>query len=147
MGTPEYIAPEQALGQATDGRSDLYALGCVGFWLLTGKVLFERTNTLMLLLAHIQDTPPDLKPFVPGPLPEGLERILRACLAKAREDRPQTARELLAQLRAIEVPPEQAWSEEAAHSWWEKHHPVALTRPVSVNAPAPRELSVLHSAE
>jgi serine/threonine protein kinase len=147
MGTPEYIAPEQALGQETDGRSDLYALGCVGFWLLTGKVPFERANTLMLLLAHIQDTPPELKPLMPGPLPEGLERALRACLAKAREDRPQTARELLAQLRAIEVPAEQAWTDDAAHSWWQKHHPAAVSRGASSNAPAPRELSVLNSAQ
>lgn len=147
MGTPEFIAPEQALGRETDARADLYALGCVGFWLLTGKLLFERGNTLMLLMAHIQDAPPELAPLTPGPLPAGLERALRSCLAKAREDRPQSARELLALLRAIEVPPEQAWTEEAARAWWQAHHPARPARSTVGSVAPPRELNVLNGAE
>src|SRR5262249_43576136 len=55
MGTPEFMAPEQALGHKLDGRADIYALGCVGYWLLTGHLVFKKDAPMMLLIAHIQE--------------------------------------------------------------------------------------------
>ena len=57
-GTPAFMAPEIALGQAdVDGRADIYAVGCVAYWLLTGEVVFKRENPLATVLAHVRDEP------------------------------------------------------------------------------------------
>jgi serine/threonine protein kinase len=125
MGTPEFMAPEQALGRALDGRADLYALGCVGFWLLTGRVVFQKEQAMQILLAHIQEPPPSLQTCAPQAVAPGLERAILDCLAKSPEHRPQDARELLRRLMAAEreLPPDEVWTEERAHGWWAQHQP------------------------
>jgi len=125
MGTPAYMAPEQALGYELDGRADLYALGCIGFFLLSGRLLFERNGSLPMMMAHITDAPPELKSHVPNYLPAELSAVLLRCLAKKPNGRPSNARALAAALKAIHIPPDQAWSEAQAQAWWAARKPKA----------------------
>jgi serine/threonine protein kinase len=123
MGTPSYMAPEQALGHPVDHRVDLYALGCVAFWLLSGRIVFEDDNAMRLMLAHVTQAPPDVRALVSGYVPDELVALIGACLAKSPDDRPASARELAAQLRAIEVPAEHAWTAERVDAWWTQYRP------------------------
>jgi serine/threonine-protein kinase len=120
-GTPAYIAPEVVRGDGVaDHRVDIYTLGCVGYWLLTGRLVFQAPNAIQLMYQHA-NTPP-VPPSQRSELeisPE-LDRIILACLAKHPDDRPQTAGELSRQL-ATAVPT--GWTEEQAHRWWDRHHP------------------------
>jgi serine/threonine-protein kinase len=103
----------------------LYALGCVGFWLLTGRVVFQKPQAMQILLAHIQEPPPSLDPYAPEPVARGLELAILDCLAKSPDHRPQDARELWRRLAQVEreLPPDQVWTEERAHGWWAQHQP------------------------
>jgi serine/threonine protein kinase len=140
MGTPEFMAPEQALGQRLDGRADLYALGCVGYWLLTGQLLFKKDTPMMLLIAHINEPTPPLAAHASSPVPHGLELCIMDCLAKSADHRPQNARELLARLTAAEreLSPEQLWTEEHARAWWHRHQPPQRSSSPSGLTPSPQ---------
>jgi serine/threonine-protein kinase len=119
-GTPAYLAPEMALGETCDGRADLYALGCVAFYLLTGQLVFQASNGLQMITKHIQETPvPPSRRTELEVAPE-LDAVVLACLAKKPEERPQTASELDRMLADIEIQP---WSEEAATQWWRTRQP------------------------
>jgi serine/threonine-protein kinase len=122
-GTPAFIAPEQALGGSIDGRADLYATGCVAYWLLTGELVFTADTTMGVLLhhAHTAPTPPSERSETPVPVE--LERLIMSCLAKNPDERPQTARELSKCLAEIELPA--VWDEERAREWWMQHEPTA----------------------
>jgi serine/threonine protein kinase len=138
MGTPEFMAPEQALGQTLDGRADLYALGCVGYWLLTGQLLFKRETSMLLLVAHINEPPPPLDLYVV--IPQALKLCLMDCLAKSVDQRPQHARALLARLVAAEaeLAPDDVWNDERAQAWWQRHQPPAHSSPPSGLTPSPQ---------
>jgi len=118
LGTPGFMAPEQILGMQLDGRADLYALGCVAWWLLTGREVFEREAEAKLLHKHIYERAPSLAAAAPGWIPAELEAIIAACLAKDANDRPANARELGARLAAIRIPDEHAWTAARARAWW-----------------------------
>ncbi len=90
MGTPDYISPEQALGQTLDGRSDIYSLGVTLFYLLTKQLPFRADTTLALALMHIHEAPPSLC-MVRADISPGLDRVVRKALAKNPEQRFQTA--------------------------------------------------------
>lgn len=127
------------LGTQLDGRADLYALGCVAWWLLTGDEVFDRSGEpLRILHRHIYEPVPSLRARVPGWCPPELELALAACLAKQPEDRPRDARALAAQLRAIEIPPQHAWTLERARDWWARYQP-----PAPAAAVATREVQVI----
>ena len=125
VGTPGYIAPEAWFGSQIDARADLYALACVGWWLLTGREVFPRTNEDAAIVAHAKEDPPALAPLVHGWLPGELERVIVACLAKDPSARPADARALARALRAIAIPAEHAWTEDHAQAWWREHMPAA----------------------
>ena len=119
-GTPAYLAPEMALGEPADASADLYALGCVAYFLLTGQLVFQAANGLQMITKHIQEKPvPPSQRSELDVVPE-LDRVVLACLAKKPEDRPGSAAELEWMLAEIEVEP---WSEEAATQWWQTHQP------------------------
>jgi serine/threonine protein kinase len=120
LGTPAYMSPEQILGHDTDGRSDLYALGCVAVWLLSGTVPFASETAMAVMLAHVTQAPPELSKLVPHPIPPELDQIIVQCLAKAPADRPRDAATLAAQLGAIAVPPEQRFTGDHAREWWKR---------------------------
>jgi serine/threonine protein kinase len=129
VGTPGYIAPEAAFGARIDARADLYALGCVAWWLLTGREVFPRKDDDDVVLSHANDPVPELGPLVDGWLPAGLERVIVACLAKRPQDRPHDARALAKDLRAITIPDEHAWTEDDAQAWWRDPRVVSAAIP------------------
>ncbi|HET9950307.1 MAG TPA: serine/threonine-protein kinase [Candidatus Eisenbacteria bacterium] len=121
-GTPAFIAPEQALGRSgLDGRVDLYATGCVAYWLLTGSLVFSGETPLQILLRHVNDPPAPPSSRTELPIPPALERLVLACLAKDPGARPQSARELSDALAAIDGA--EVWSEGRARAWWDAHLP------------------------
>lgn len=125
MGTPECIAPEQALGEAVDGRADIYAFGCVAWFLLTGHAVFDRAKTAQaMLLAHIRQEPPRLREQLPD-APLELEELLGRCLAKRAEQRPESMHAIFVDLARIEmkIAADEVWTEERAHAWWRVHAP------------------------
>lgn len=102
VGTPHFFSPEQALGASdVDGRADLYAMGCVFFTLLTGKRPFHTVRgPVDIARAHVERTPPKLSDVAPdGGIPGALELVVQRALAKRREDRYQTAREMADAIR------------------------------------------------
>lgn len=102
MGTVEYMAPEQALGDAVDARTDLYSLGVMLFELLTGRLPFEDGDPLEVLRRHIEQTPPSLSVVAPDAgIPPLLEEVVTQLLAKRPADRVQTAEELKARLGRV----------------------------------------------
>ena len=120
-GTPAYTAPEMIRGdRVADHRVDIYTLGCVGYWLLTGRLVFEAPTAIQLMYQHANAVPVPPSQRSELAISPELDRILLACLAKYPEDRPQTAAELARQL-ATAVPA--AWTEEQAQRWWDRHHP------------------------
>jgi tRNA A-37 threonylcarbamoyl transferase component Bud32 len=104
LGTPPYMAPEQACGDAVDHRCDLYAVGAILFELLSGKPLFSRQSVRELLMDITYAEPPRLSECaeLPADLRPDLDRFMTWCLAKRPEDRPASARELDAALALLE---------------------------------------------
>ena len=100
VGTIDYIAPEQIQGKPVDGRTDLYALGCVLYQCLTGVVPFPREETAALMWAHVHDEPPSVTALRPD-LPPQIDYIAAKVMAKQPEDRYATCRELALALRAV----------------------------------------------
>jgi serine/threonine protein kinase len=121
IGTPGYIPPEQAVAAPLDARGDLYALGCVAWFLLTGNEVYARPSEDECIRAHVYDPIPNLRERVKGWLPVELERLVTQCLAKRPGERPADARTLARALNAIEIPIEHAWTEVEAQLWWSKH--------------------------
>jgi serine/threonine-protein kinase len=121
-GTPAFIAPEQVLGGgAVDHRADIYATGCLMYWLLTGQLVFTGETSMQLLVQHAQATPAPPSRRTELPIPESLDAIVLACLAKDPNQRPQTARDLASRLSA--VPVGAAWTPERARAWWDMCRP------------------------
>ncbi len=127
-GTPAYLSPESALGDAVDQRTDIYALGCVAYWMLTGRYVFTGDNSIQLMARHVSAAPVPPSRHSTYSLPAALEEVVLACLAKKSSERPATARELCDRLGRIELEP--AWTREDARMWWETkmapETPVAL---------------------
>jgi DNA-binding beta-propeller fold protein YncE len=90
VGTLDYVAPEQVRGEQVDGRADVYALGCVLYELLAGRVPFQRDDDIAKLWAHISDPPPSLLDVAPD-TPRGLASVAECCMEKDPEDRFETA--------------------------------------------------------
>jgi eukaryotic-like serine/threonine-protein kinase len=103
IGTPAYMAPEMVSGEAElDGRTDLYSLGCVAYYLLTGELVFAGETALQTALLHVSQPPVAPSQRTGNPVPAELERLVLACLAKDPADRPQSASELNAGLAAVD---------------------------------------------
>jgi serine/threonine-protein kinase len=109
------MAPEMVLGGAVDGRSDLYALGCVAYYLLTGRLVFEAENGLQAIVKHINDAPIPPSERTGVPLPRDLEEVVLACLAKRPADRPGSAAQLSRRFRNLALEP---WTQDDAVRWW-----------------------------
>ncbi|MGH9579930.1 MAG: serine/threonine-protein kinase, partial [Terriglobales bacterium] len=115
-GTPAYMSPEQAGGQENlDARSDIYSVGALAYFLLTGQPPFVCSSTVRTLAAHLYETPAPLtqsRPDVPG----DLEAAVLWCLAKHPADRFPDAESLEEALAACRTPGQ--WSAKEAATWW-----------------------------
>jgi eukaryotic-like serine/threonine-protein kinase len=100
MGTVGYMAPEQVRGQATDGRSDLFALGAVLYEMVSGQRAFERDTAAETMTAILKDDPPEFG-GTRAEIPAGLDRIIRHCLEKHVVERFQSARDVAFALEAL----------------------------------------------
>jgi len=101
LGTPAFMAPEMVHGETVDGRADLYSLGCVAYYLLTGQTVIEAETVLQTIVLHLQQVPVPPSQRTENPVPPALERLVLACLAKNPADRPQSAAELAAGLELV----------------------------------------------
>ena len=123
-GTPAFMAPEVALGDETDSRLDVYSLGCVLYWLLTGQLVFQAKSPTRLMHMHIKAPPTPPSQRTELPISPELDAIVLACVAKSPDDRPADAnalREQLAQLGLAEQ-----WTRARAQRWWDAHRPQTL---------------------
>jgi eukaryotic-like serine/threonine-protein kinase len=139
-GTPAFMAPEAALGETVDARADLYALGAVGYWLLTGHLVFEGETPYATVLDHIRKAPVPPSRRTELPIPESLERIIMRCLEKDPAKRPASARELAQMLREVDL--ESKWDESRGERWWLMHRPEATGRRPAVHIEEPISLEV-----
>ncbi len=125
-GTPAYMAPEVVLGNfPVDHRMDLYSLACVGYWLLTGQLVFEGGNSMQQILRHAHDAPVPPSHRSELPIPPALDEVILAGLAKNPDDRPRSAAEFSRMLLAA-IPEGERWTDERAEHWWERHHPESV---------------------
>jgi len=115
-GTPLYLAPEAIRSSATDARSDLYAVGAVGYFLLAGRNVFEGGTLVEVCSHHLHTTPIPPSERLGQPLPHDLEAVILSCLEKDPELRPQSARDLRGRLGACEDAGR--WSEQDGAEWW-----------------------------
>ncbi|HET6798676.1 MAG TPA: serine/threonine-protein kinase [Gemmatimonadales bacterium] len=128
-GTPAFMAPEVVLGAAdTDHRVDLYALGCVGYWLLTGKLVFGGRNAVEVMYHHAHTPPPTPSTRSELPIPAALEALIMDCLEKEPTRRPTSAKAVSTRLDVVSM--ENSWTAEQAERWWATHRP-ADARPVA----------------
>ncbi|MCA9514384.1 MAG: protein kinase [Myxococcales bacterium] len=138
-GSPAFMAPEVAMGEAIDARTDLYGLGCVAFWLLTGQLLFDERTAVRTLMAHVGTAPRAPSAALGAPLPAGLDEVVLACLAKRPDDRPASAEDLARRLRDVALA--SPWTDARAEAWWREHLPDPRAVPE-----LPTELPALTSA-
>jgi eukaryotic-like serine/threonine-protein kinase len=125
-GTPAYLAPEAAAQNKFDARGDLYALGCVAYFMLTGNLVFEGATAAAVMAAHIRDQPVPPSQRTEVPIPPELEQLILDCLAKDPAKRPQTAEELRHRLE--QIPLTKKWTQRRAGTWWTQHHPDLIGR-------------------
>ncbi len=100
MGTAPYMAPEQARGQPVDARSDLYSLGCLLYELITGRPPFTGDDPMAVVSQHVHARP-EPPSHHNAQVPDDLEQLVLALLAKAREERPSSADDALVELKRI----------------------------------------------
>ena len=122
IGTPAYMAPEVILGRAdVDRRADIYAIGCVAFYLLTGTRVFGEGNQMQVLVDHVHAEPVPPSNRLGRPLPKEVDALVLDCLRKNPDDRPKDAGELLDRITSYQLAGQ--WSAAHARSWWQSRLP------------------------
>jgi eukaryotic-like serine/threonine-protein kinase len=122
LGTPAYIAPEAVTDPASVGPAvDLYAIGCTGYFLLTGKRVFEGKTAVDVCIQHVTKSPTPPSQVSETPIDPTLEAIIMKCLAKRPADRYGDAGELRAALRTVST---KDWTDTAARAWWKKYREI-----------------------
>jgi serine/threonine-protein kinase len=121
-GTPAFIAPEQVLSRdEIDSRADIYSVGCVAYWLLTGELVFRAETPMAVMMHHAHTAPVPVSQRTELPVPPQLDQLILSCLEKDPARRPQSARELSRRLG--QIPVTSPWTEERAFLWWSGHEP------------------------
>jgi serine/threonine-protein kinase len=116
-GTPHYLSPEAIQDpQGIDGRTDLYALGAVGYYLLSGRHVFEGKTIMEICLHHLHTQPLPLAEVCSSKVPPELEALIFSCLEKAQSDRPASGQELADGLDRLDVA---QWTRADAEGWWD----------------------------
>lgn len=130
MGTPAYMAPEVILGRNdVDRRADVYALGCVAYYMLTGEQVFEGDSPMQALVDHVAAEPSPPSRRSRARIPAELDAIVMSCLEKDPEKRPQDARTLRQMLDVTTTC--NAWSNARAAEWWRINLP-ELAGPLTI---------------
>jgi len=148
-GTPLYMAPEAIQSpNSVDARSDLYAVGAAGYFLLTGKPFFEAGSIVDLCQQHIDAIPVPPSQRLGKSVSSELEHALLACLEKSRAKRPATARDLAVLL--ARCPGARQWTQEEADAWWGRHErsqtpSSAATPPTAATAPPAFDRTIISS--
>jgi CHASE1-domain containing sensor protein len=125
LGTPLYMAPEGMTSPSdVDARADLFALGAVGYFLLTGHSPFPGRTAIEVFKMEREGPPPPLSSAAPNPVPAPLQDVIGCCLSFDRKDRPASAQELDGMLESCAVAP--VWKVEDARAWWQDRGPAAL---------------------
>jgi eukaryotic-like serine/threonine-protein kinase len=134
-GTPAFMAPEIILGESeVDRRADVYSVGCVAYYLLTGQLVFDADTTMKMFLHHVQTPPIPPSQRTELPIPRELDELVLACLEKDPNRRPQDATQLFEM--ACGCRSGESWNTAKAKSWWETHL-LELTGPLTVSATRP----------
>ncbi len=121
-GTPAYLSPESVQDAANvDARTDIYAVGCLAFWLLTGRTVFEGETAMNVILAHVNTMPQKPSAVSELEIAPALDTIILDCLAKDPDQRPKDALELSRRLAACEL--NGTWTDGDAREWWSLHCP------------------------
>ncbi len=121
-GSPAFMPPEAIEGpDHIDARSDIYSVGCLAYWLLTGSLVFEADTMLKMLLAHVNETPQPPSRLTEVEVPAALEALIMRCLLKDKAERPQTAADVIELLDTVDGGP--AWTPARAQAWWKAHRP------------------------
>jgi serine/threonine-protein kinase len=124
LGTPVYMAPERLRNPAdVDARADIYAVGAVGFYMLTGQRLFEGSDDLGITTKVLNEEPPSASSAAPQPLPVELDLIIASCVEKKREDRPQRVTDLQEAFDALAL--KHRWTQAEAEAWWSTWAPAS----------------------
>jgi serine/threonine protein kinase len=118
IGTPAFVAPEMLLEKDVDGRTDLYSLGCVMYWLLTGRPPFTASTATAMMAKHLTEQPTSLRALLGDKISIRLDEIVLSCLAKKPENRPQSAVEVERSLAACAT--EAPWTQAQAKVCWER---------------------------
>jgi serine/threonine-protein kinase len=134
------MAPEVILDRDVDSRADVYAVGCVAYFLLTGRHVFDADTPMKMFVQHLHAKPVPPSHRTELPVPADLEAAIMACLEKDPARRPQDADELLELLHRCRT--RGAWDLAAAKAWWQRHL-VEFTGPVAPaqHAAAPRRVA------
>jgi eukaryotic-like serine/threonine-protein kinase len=118
-GTPAFMAPEIVLDGEVDERADVYALGCVAYYLLTGRNVFEADTPMKMFVQHLHTTPVPPSERAELPVPGDVDALVLACLEKDPGLRPQNAADVLRMIDECRTG--RTWGSEAARGWWEEH--------------------------
>ena len=123
-GTPAFMSPEQLVAdRPLDARSDIYAVGCLAYWLVTGQLVFTGRTVMEMVVKHTQETPVPPSRRSELEIPAALDDAILACLEKDPDRRPATADAVAERLAA--VPTGDAWTPQRAAAWWNLHHPAS----------------------
>jgi eukaryotic-like serine/threonine-protein kinase len=138
-GTPAFMAPEVILGQTdVDRRADVYALGCVAYYLLTGQFVFDADTPMKMFLQHVQTMPTPPSQRTELRIPRELDDLVMACLEKDPNKRPQDAERLFEM--ACECGSTEIWNNAMARGWWESHL-LELTGPLTLTDQRPEAVT------
>jgi eukaryotic-like serine/threonine-protein kinase len=144
MGTPAYMAPEVILGDVSvDHRVDLYAVGCLAYFLLTGGRVFAADSPMKLLMQHVQEEPVPPSSRTELPISRAIDELVLACLNKDPTKRPRDAEDVLE--RAAQCVGANQWDRAMAREWWEAHLP-HFTRPGTVSLPPHHSPQLSHAS-
>jgi serine/threonine-protein kinase len=141
-GTPAYMAPETILGHGSDvdRRADIYSIGCVAYYLLTGQLVFPAATQMQALVDHVHATPVAPSERTELPIPKALDALVLACLEKAPDRRPPNAEDLMRRLADCDV--DVQWNDALARRWWKAHLPEFAEPLTAVDARAPSAVAV-----
>ena len=130
LGPPAYMPPEMIRTETEiDARADLYSLGCVAYWLLTGHPVFEAKSAMDVMIQHVNVEPDPPSSRSELEIDSGLETIVLGCLKKERDERPASAAELMERLENLAI--SRAWTADRSRQWWKRHVPGPKSAPAA----------------